>query len=269
MFPRDAQLETQLAKSLGASKLGHPVHAYQRLTSTMEVAHALVGEGAVEGTLVWALQQEQGRGRQGRAWVSPIGGAYVSLILRPQRLGAELPQLALVAGLAAAEALRDVACTYPSIRWPNDLLVNNKKLGGILVEAKHGAVVIGVGINVGTDASQLPSEAIALAQLAAGYVSREDLIAGFCQRFSHWYEEWRGEGFGPIRAALRPWMGLFGQVVHMTAGNQRVEGIATDIDEAGKLLVRLDSGAIRSFEMGEVGLLRSERHHQGVSDEKH
>ncbi|PIQ84078.1 MAG: biotin--[acetyl-CoA-carboxylase] ligase [Candidatus Omnitrophica bacterium CG11_big_fil_rev_8_21_14_0_20_63_9] len=253
---RDTELETRIAKQLGAAKLGRPVHAFHRINSTMEAAHALAAEGAPEGALVWALQQEQGRGRQGRAWASPEGGAYFSLVLRPKRSPTEIPQLALVAGLAAAETLRDVACAYPAIRWPNDLLVNNKKLGGILVEAKSGAVVIGVGINVTTEPSQLPPEAISLAMLAAGHVSREELIAGFCQRLSHWYEEWREEGFVPIRAALRPWMGLFGRLVDIANGKTRFEGTAQDVDEQGRLVVRLDSGILRAFDMGEVTLLR-------------
>ena len=130
---------------------GWQVHTFDQVASTMDEAHRLAAQGAPEKTLVWAARQALGRGRQGRAWVSPEGGAYCSLILRPSRSIAEAPQLALVAGLAAAETLRDVACLYPSIRWPNDLLIKGRKLGGILAEAKREKcqtpyVVLGIGI---------------------------------------------------------------------------------------------------------------------------
>ena len=251
-FFRDAELESALARHLG----GRPVHAFRQVGSTMEVAHQLAAEGAPEGTLVVAARQEQGRGRLGRTWASPEGGAYLSLILRPTRPSGEVPQLSLVAGLSAAEAIRDAACLYPSIRWPNDLLIRDNKIGGILTEARNGAVVVGIGINVSTDPAHLPEGSTSLAAEGASHVSREELIAGLCRRFDAWYDGWTRQGFAPVREALRPWMGLFGHPVHLAAGADRFEGTAADLDEAGRLLVRLDSGLMRQFEMGEVTRLR-------------
>ncbi|MBI2104643.1 MAG: biotin--[acetyl-CoA-carboxylase] ligase [Candidatus Omnitrophica bacterium] len=292
---RDPELEARLSRHIG----GRPVHAFQQVGSTMEVAHQLAAEGAAEGTLVVAARQEQGRGRQGRTWASPEGGAYCSLILRPARPPSETPQLSLVAGLAAAEAIRDMACLYPAIRWPNDLLLREKKVAGILTEQKvpgcsvehprmaagdaepgpppparrprrprtadgvaarqdprPGVVIIGIGINVATNPAQLPEGSTSLAAEGAPHVSREELLAGWCRRFSAWYEVWTRQGFGPIREALRPWIGLFGHPVQLTAGSEQLQGTAQDLDESGRLLVRLDSGVQRAFEMGEVALLR-------------
>ena len=251
-FSRDTELEAQLSQQIG----GRPVYAFQTVGSTMDAAHRLAADEAPEGTLVVAERQEQGRGRLGRTWVSPEGGLYSSLILRPKRPAGDIPQLSLVAGLAAAEAIRDAACLYPSIRWPNDLLLREKKVGGILTEARDSVVVVGLGINVSTDPAQLPEGSTSLAAEGAAHVSREDLLAGLCRRFMAWYDVWGREGFGPIRDALRPWIGLFGHVVHLAAGSERFEGTASDLDESGRLLVRLDSGIIRQFEMGEVALLR-------------
>ena len=235
---------------------GWRVHTFERVTSTMDVAHRLAAEGAPEKTLVWAARQEQGRGRQGRAWASPEGGLYLSLILRPKRSSGEAPQLALIAGLAAAEMLRDVARLYPSIRWPNDLLIKERKVGGILTEAKDGAVVTGIGINVTTDPISLPDGSTSLVAEGAGHVKWEDLVTGLCRRFETRYDTWTMDGFAPIREALRPWIGLFGHPVHLTAGTQRLEGTAQDLDEQGRLVVRLDSGVRRTFDAGEVTLLR-------------
>ena len=134
---RDAALEERLTEALGANRRGE-LRAFQQVPSTMDVAHALAAEGAVEGTLVWTLRQTQGRGRQGRAWASPAGGAYFSIVVRPARPSAEIPQLSLVAGLALAEAVQEVTRLHPSIRWPNDLLINGKKVAGILSEGVRG-----------------------------------------------------------------------------------------------------------------------------------
>mgnify|MGYP001589956420 CR=1 FL=1 len=269
-FLRDAELESILARHLG----GRPVHGFRQVGSTMDAAHRLAAEGAPEGALAVAMRQEQGRGRLGRTWASPEGGAYLSLILRPARPPSETPQLALVAGLAAAEAIRDAACLSPSIRWPNDLLVNGKKLGGILAEGRwpkadgqgglrppasglRPHVVIGIGINVSTDPAHLPEGSTSLAAEGASRVSREELIAGLCRRFDAWYDGWTRQGFAPVREALRPWIGLFGHPIQLTAGSEQLQGTAQDLDEQGRLVVRLDSGILRAFEAGEVTLLRS------------
>ena len=256
LLQRDSKLEAALSACI-SGRIGRPVHAFQRVASTMEIAHALAAEGVPEGALVWAARQDQGKGRLGRTWTSPDGGLYISIILRPTRAPAEIPQLSLVAGLAAAQAIQEHAKLFPSIRWPNDLLISGKKVGGILVEARDGVVVVGVGINVTTKLEDLPDTATSLA--AAGDEGERDLckLTGeLCRRLSEWYAVWQKEGFAPIREALRPWMGHFGHPIHITAGASRFEGTASDLDESGRLLVRLDSGIVRAFEMGEVALLR-------------
>lgn len=236
--------------------MGFAIHRFKRLPSTMEKAHALARKGAGEGTWIVAETQTQGRGRLGRKWNSPLGGLYCSLILRPTRPQAEIPQLALVAGLAAAEAIHDLTRLYPSIRWPNDLLINGKKVAGILVEAKDKAVVAGIGINVTTDVKKLPPEATSLAACGAKKTSPDKLLAALRKHLGHWYAVWAEEGFAPIRQALRSRIGHFGEPVTITTGRQHLEGAAQDLDEQGRLVVRLDSGIQRSFEAGEVTLLR-------------
>ena len=300
MVQRDPKLETTLSACIDG-RIGRPVHAFQHVGSTMDVAHELAAAGAEEGTLVWATRQEQGRGRLGRTWLSPEGGLYISILLRPTRPPTELPQLSLVAGLAAAQAIQEHANLFPSIRWPNDLLINGKKVGGILVEASSSVrsglraqgspapalaspprlwpkadrgggpggqlptalspqpsalyAVIGIGINVTTQLKDLPETATSLSASGAGCDPCQ-LTGALCRRFEAWYDVWTSQGFGPIREALRAWMGHFGQPVHINAGSSRFEGTATDLDESGRLLVRLDSGLVRAFEMGEVTLLR-------------
>lgn len=254
---RDAALEAQLAKELGEILRGE-VRAFQRVTSTMDVAHELAEEGKPEGTLVWSLRQTKGRGRLGRVWESPEGGLYLSLIVRPERPAADVPQLSLIAGLAVGETIRECALISPRVRWPNDVLVSGKKIAGVLTEAKNGVVVIGIGINVSTDPAHLPNTASSLAAAGGKHLEPFHLTARLYRRFFRWYDVWARDGFAPIREALRPQMALFGELVHIRAGPHRFEGTASDVDEAGRLVVRLDSGVTRQFEVGEVTLLQQQ-----------
>jgi len=261
---RDAEFEAKLAKALGETLRGQ-VRAFGRVSSTMDAAHALAQEGAAEGTLVWAQRQEQGRGRLGRVWESPEGGIYCSLLVKPQRPATEIPQLSLLMGLSAAEAIRECALVSPRVRWPNDILLNGKKVAGILLEGSNGErgtgngpmhVVVGVGINVSTAPAELPESATSLFAATGGKsLDPFHLTARLYRRFFRWYDVWAQQGFLTVREALRPHMALFGEVVHIRAGSERFEGTATDLDEQGRLLVRLDSGMIRAFDVGEVALL--------------
>lgn len=253
---RDPALEARLRPHLEGTAMGRSLHAFASVGSTMEIAHELAQQRAPHGTLVWAQRQEQGRGRLGRVWESPAGGAYFSLILWPLHTAAEIPQLSLVAGLAVAQTIQQSAGVFATIRWPNDVLVDGKKVCGILVEARAGAVIVGVGLNVTTDPLDLPEHATSLKAAGATHADPYQMTAALCRQFQTWYDVWTSQGFAPIRDALRPFMGLFGQVVHIAAGSSRFEGTATDLDESGRLIVRLDSGVQRAFDMGEVTLLR-------------
>ncbi len=258
---RDPALEARLKTHLAGCCFGGTLHAFACVDSTMELAHALAAQGAGEGTLVWAAQQRQGRGRLGRSWNSPTGGAYFSFILRPTRPITEVPQLSLVIGLAAAETIQQLTGLFTAIRWPNDLLINSRKIAGILVEAKNSAVIVGVGLNVTTDPTQLPETATSLAASGAKNADPYSLTAELCRRFDAWYDVWTGKGFAPIREALRPWMGMFGQSVRIRTATHSLqqadfEGVAQDIDEQGRIVVRLEPGLLHTFSVGEITLLK-------------
>jgi BirA family biotin operon repressor/biotin-[acetyl-CoA-carboxylase] ligase len=246
---RDAALEARLSGLFGR----RDVMAYQQAGSTMTLAHEAAAAGAADGAVVWAAEQSEGRGRMGRRWESPAGGAYFSIILRPQRPPAEQPQLSLVAGVAVAEAIRELAGATGSIRWPNDVLVDGLKVAGILAESRNGAVVIGIGINA-RGAGGLPPTAGALDAKGAA-IDPLELSAAVYRRFVPWYGRWTQQGFAPIRRALEPWMS-FGQPVQLALASEQLQGTTADVDEQGRLVVRLDSGLMRAFEVGEVTLLR-------------
>lgn len=253
---RLTDIEAVLGRYMNECALRGPAYAFDAVGSTMDEAAALARAGSPEGTLVFAVRQSAGRGRQGRAWVSPKGGAYFSIVLRPTRAPADIPQLSLVAGLSVAEGVRRLTRAYPSIRWPNDVLLNGKKLAGILVEAKEGAVIVGIGVNVAATPADVADIATSVADVFQPPLSPQQVAGAVWRRFSAWYDQWTHEGFAPVREALRAAMGHFGQPVHITAGTQRYEGTAQDLDERGRLMVRLDSGLMRAFDVGEVALLR-------------
>jgi len=132
----------------------HLVHRFDRLSSTQDELHRLAGEGAPAGTIVVAAEQEAGRGSRGRSWASPRGGLWLSFLCRPSRsVGVEA--LSLRVGLGAARALGQIPGLPPvSLKWPNDLMVNDRKVGGILCEARwQGDTLAWVGVGLGLNVS--------------------------------------------------------------------------------------------------------------------
>lgn len=206
------------------------------------MARRLAGAGAPHGTLVTARTQTAGRGRQGRTWVAPPGGALLaSLVLRDVD-----PLLSLRGGLAVA----DLAGAHARVKWPNDVLVEGRKIAGVLAEARpqEGWAVLGIGINLVLDEAALPPEA----RGRAGTLGRPpeesgdalaDLLAALQRRLDEAPRE--------TLAALRERDALLGEPVRWAAG----EGTGAGIDDEGRLLVREESGATHALDAGEVHLL--------------
>ncbi|MBM9614273.1 biotin--[acetyl-CoA-carboxylase] ligase [Desulfobulbus rhabdoformis] len=138
----------------------------EQTDSTNRVAKERAAEGAEEQTVIWALQQQSGQGQYGRVFASPLGGLYFSLILRPQLPFEALPLITLATGLACRDVLSEVCSVHAQIKWPNDLYVDGKKVGGILcensIDARQGectaTVIIGVGLNINSQVTDFPRE---------------------------------------------------------------------------------------------------------------
>ena len=160
-----------------------------------ESTQRLLAEDAPEGAVVATDEQTGGRGRLGREWVAPAGTSLLaSVVLRPDVPTADLPELSLVAGRAVAQALADVAEVRPEVKWPNDVLLNGRKVAGILAEARGGRVVLGIGINVSQRAHELPARpsypATSLLLETGRVVARADLLAAVLERLEHEYDAW-------------------------------------------------------------------------------
>ena len=219
--------------------------------------------GAPEGAVLAAEEQSAGRGRLGRAWVSPPRAALTfSLLLRPQGVPpARRGWLPLLAGVAVTAAVRSVASVEAQLKWPNDVLAGPAKLGGILAEAAGNAVVIGIGLNVSTEPAELPPPgpgalpATSLRILGVPGPSRERLLAEILAGCERWYQAWRQAGGDPERCGLRAeytrLSGTIGRRVRVELpGGQLFSGLAVGVDPDGRLLVR-DSPLVRDSRASE------------------
>jgi BirA family biotin operon repressor/biotin-[acetyl-CoA-carboxylase] ligase len=237
-------------------RLGMPLIYFPALPSTNTHAAELARKGAAEGTLVTTDDQTAGRGRIGRAWKSLPGQQLaLSLVLRPT-----FPPhfLVMAAALAVAEAVEAVTGLHPAIKWPNDVLVNGRKVCGILIETSPGYAILGIGLNVNgsfADDPDLSARATTLADAAGRELSREALAAEILRRLDGLYATLAGGGEAAqteVRAAWRARLVTLGRHVSIAQHDATLEGVAEDVDADGALLVRLDDGTLRPITWGDV-----------------
>lgn len=243
----------ELAARLRTRTFGRTLHCYEETGSTQNIAHELVKKGAPEGTLVVAERQTTGRGRLGRHWHSPKGkGIYMSLILKPAIPLQFTPQLTLVTAVALCRAIRkQVPNVDPGIKWPNDLLVDGKKISGILLESsaeneslQH--VITGVGIGANLEEDDYPDELKGIATsllLASGKpVDRTALVAEFLAQLEELYGLYLQQGFAPIRLLWEASSVSLGRNIRVQTPAGTVEGTAQCLDEWGGLVLALENG---------------------------
>lgn len=240
---------------LTAKRLGSEVRFLQETESTNRDVDAAAQAGAAEGLLIMADSQSAGRGRMTRTWFSPPGAnLYFSLLLRPDVQLAVAPSLPLVVGLAVAEAI--VACApalLPKIKWPNDILVNGKKICGILCELQTKQdnvdyIVVGIGVNVNLGADQIPDDlkdrATSILIENGEPLKREQLLAAILNQLEPIYDNWRAFGFRPLVQNINALDALRGLSIRMDLSGSPVEGIASGILDDGSLLLQTAKGPL-------------------------
>ena len=238
--------------------VGRRLLYYQELSSTMDEAIEL-GEGNTEeGAVVVTEIQTAGRGRQGRSWVSQPGNLLVSVLFRPNLEA--LPFISIIGGVAAARAVRKVTGLEPRIKWPNDLLIDGRKVAGILAESAIAGdtvwyAVLGVGVNVRLDTDrteEISTFATSLNAAAGKEVPREDLLRQFLMDLDSLYIS-LSNGESP----MQEWQGMLetiGQSLVATWGDDTYHGVAEDTDELGNLILRQDDGSLLTLTAGDVTL---------------
>ncbi len=233
--------------------------SFDALDSTNEEAKRLARNGGSNGAVIWAKRQTEGKGRMGRAWVSSEGNLFVSVLLQPEKPLPELCQLSFVAAVAAIEALEALLSdpTHLKCKWPNDILLGDRKLGGILLESfrdgnEKSWVVVGLGINVDSFPPRTEFPATCLKDAGVELVSAKIILSRFIHHFIERYNEWNIKGFAPVR---KRWtQSAWGMEQRLCArlpeGN--IEGIAQGIDADGSLLLKLDNGKRQQVHAGDV-----------------
>ncbi len=239
--------------------------ALESVDSTNAEARRLACEGAGEYTVVWAKRQTAGRGRRGREWASPTGNLYFSIILRPPYPRDNVVQLGFVMANAVADALSMILPpgAFVHTKWPNDILVEGKKIAGLLMEGESSGgsfewLTLGVGVNVASHPPdqdvETPATSLAGEGVSGDGLSVEALLDTLAKRFLAGQATWRNLGFGPIR---RHWLvrarGVGGRV-RVRLANETVSGIFSTLDEDGALVLHPDNGPNRLIVAGDVFL---------------
>ncbi len=248
------------AIALNAPSLTWPTHVFNTIDSTNAEALRLGDAGCVAPFLVLAEQQTAGRGRRGRKWVSPFAqNVYYSLVLRIDGGLRQLEGLSLVVGLAVMQALRELGVQGAALKWPNDVLVADKKIAGILLElvgdpADICHVVIGIGINANMQkAEEVDQQWTSVRLEAGGAVDRNDLVARLCMQLQGYLERHRTSGFTALQEEWEKSHLWQGRAVSLIAGVNQIDGVVLGVDHQGALRLSVD-GAEKIYSGGELSL---------------
>jgi BirA family biotin operon repressor/biotin-[acetyl-CoA-carboxylase] ligase len=247
-----------LREGLTTRFFGRRLEYRAALGSTHDLARQLAQAGAPEGTVVLAGRQTGGRGRLGRSFISPRGGLYFTIVLRPPL--EHLRPLPIISALAVARGLEQVTGLSTALKWPNDVLVRGRKICGILMESELTGqavnyVLLGIGINVNADMSAYP-EIAAIATSAAAEagreVSREALAAAVLNELERLYLASRAGQ--RVQDEWRARLDTLGRQVRVTCGQAVEEGLAEDVDSDGSLILRRPDGSRVAIAAGDVTL---------------
>lgn len=251
----------RLRRARSAARLGGRIEYFETTDSTNTVARRLATEGAVQGTVVIAEAQTKGRGRLGRTWASPpLRNLYLSIVLRPPIAVAQAAQLTLVAGLAVTEAVSEWV-PQAAIKWPNDVVLDGRKVAGILTEMEADDdrvrfVILGIGVNLNAAPEDFPDELRDTATSLSAATGRAIDRTAFAERVLSCVENRYGlflaKGFAAIQPLWEARSCLTGRAVQIDGGGQRCAGVVAGISDAGALIVRAADGQQTRVVAGDV-----------------
>lgn len=259
----DLLSELEVRNGLETKFIGNEILHFDTIASTNDSAKEFALQGANEGLVITAEEQLKGRGRRGRTWESPKGtGIWMTILLRPYLSPNQGTKFTLLSAVAVAKAINEVTGLKAKIKWPNDIIIMNKKVCGILTEMNAemdfiNYIIIGIGINVNAKQDDFPIEvqqrAISLAQVIGEKVSRQDLVRKILQNIEKRYIDFiRNEDFGNI---LQEWKELscnLDKKVRATLNGEEIIGTAVDINKDGALILRTEKEEIIEINYGDV-----------------
>ncbi|RBP89009.1 BirA family biotin operon repressor/biotin-[acetyl-CoA-carboxylase] ligase [Cytobacillus firmus] len=254
----------EIRLGLQTETLGRQIHHEESVDSTQKIAHRLAYEGAQEGTVVIAEEQLSGRGRMDRRWHSPKStGVWMSVILRPNIPPPKAPQLTLITAVAVVQAIEVLTDLTPQIKWPNDILMNGKKVTGILTELQADAdriisIIIGIGINVNQELDDYPDElkdiATSISIEKGEKLSRAELIRVLLGKLENLYKLYLDKGFYPIKLLWESYAVSIGKNLTARTITGSIYGKALGITEDGVLMIEDSSGKVHHVYSADIEL---------------
>jgi BirA family biotin operon repressor/biotin-[acetyl-CoA-carboxylase] ligase len=258
----DLLTPTEVKPLLKTKWMGRTIHHFQTLDSTNSKAYQLALNGAEEGEVVISESQEKGRGRLGRQWFSPpFLNLYLSVILRPKISPHQASLITLMAAVAAADAIQKFSGLLPLIKWPNDILLRDRKVAGLLNEIHSEMdrihfVILGIGVNLNMDEKMFSKEIRAVAtslKIEMGQkVSRKAFLQFFLQELEKWYSIFLEEGGAVILKGWRDRAHIKGRQVKVTSFGETVAGIAIDVDSNGALILETENRKRKRVVAGDI-----------------
>lgn len=244
----------------GAPSRGFVVEHYPEVASTNDLARQRAERGAEEGLVILADRQVAGRGRHGRAWDSPLGNLYASVLLRPRAPLASSATLSLVAALAVIEALDPFVGDRSRLRakWPNDVLLDGNKTAGVLLEGADDGrgntawLVIGIGVNVARAPEALARGTTSVQAATGVAVTPRTVLDRLLDGLAHRYADWGERGFTALRAAWLARAHGVGSAVTLRLGDEAIQGRFADLGEDGSLLLENELGCLTRYTAGEL-----------------
>ena len=260
----DLLLPQEIQRGLSTTYIGKKIFYFSELASTniMAKEKALhIEERIAEGTLIITERQSAGKGRLGREWFSPAGGIWLSIILYPQLSPSYISRITLMTAVAAVKAIEICTQIEPQIKWPNDILINEKKVCGILTEMSAELdiinwVVVGIGVNVNIDHQRFPEDiqanTISLKEVSGEEVLRVKLAQTFLQEFEKYYEKLKRKEFSSILKEWKLYSHTLGKKIRVDMGERIITGEAIDINEEGALILKKEDGELIKIISGTI-----------------
>jgi BirA family biotin operon repressor/biotin-[acetyl-CoA-carboxylase] ligase len=247
----DIPIPEEIRTDLDSKIIGRKIHYFKEINSTNLYAKKLVHEGAQEGTVVVADIQLSGRGRKDRNWSSPSGGLWFSIVLYPQLPPEKGMIVTMAASVAVAQAIKEITGLNPNIKWPNDILLNKKKVCGVLTELdaemdRINYSIIGIGINVNNEIEEdLKDIAISLKSIIGYKISRVKLLQSILKFLDENYEKLASKDKKIIREIWLSFANIIGRKIQVNDEKEKISGIVIDVDDSGCLILDNDKGQVR------------------------
>ncbi len=266
----------EIKKHLKTNFISKNIFYEEKVGSTNLMARELAVKGAKNGSVVIADTQDKGKGRNGKIWTSPKAcNIYMSIILKPKFSPEVAHGMTILAAAAAAESVEEISSITPQIKWPNDILINSKKIAGILTEMSTQNkiieyIIVGIGINVNLKEEDIPED---IKNIATSLyiekmkikgininkenilINRNNLIISFLNKFERYYETFLSTGLSLVLQSYQKYFGMIGKDVAINTENNKIKGQVVGIDSKGALLIKTGENELEKVISGELTVL--------------